>query len=78
MEYWSAGLEAVELSSFLLEAKALSQTALMPPDHKIQVRRLTDAMKDWWDTGLEEFVVGGTEKINLIVIVSVTRCWNKK
>ena len=28
MEYWSAGLEAVELSSFLLEAKALSQTKL--------------------------------------------------
>jgi hypothetical protein len=58
--YMSAVLEVVTFLSFWLDALAWSQTALMLPDQKIQVRRLTDAMKDWCGTPL---TLEDTEKI---------------
>ncbi len=60
--YMSAVLEVVTFLSFWLDALAWSQTALMLPDQKIQVRRLTDAMKDWCETPLS---LEDTEKVTL-------------
>jgi hypothetical protein len=60
--YMSAVLDVVSFLSFWLDALAWSQTALMLPDQKIQVRRLTDAMKDWCGTPL---TLEDTEKVTL-------------
>ena len=49
IEYLSAAVKMVVLLWSRYEARASSQTDLIEPDHKIQVRRLTEAMKDWWE-----------------------------
>ena len=49
IEYLSAAVKMVVLLWSRYEARASSQTDLIEPDHRIQVRRLTEAMKDWWE-----------------------------